>query len=216
MKLGGLVLAAGLSSRMGAFKPLMRIGDKTLVEHSIESLFRGGAQVVTVVLGYRNGEIQELLSKAFPQVRFALNPAYDTTDMLASIKIGVSAIAPCDAFFLLPGDMPAVNKSTMSALTSALAGANASVAIPTVDGRRKHPPLVRTSFTSNILSYHGEEGLRGIWRSYDGHIVEVAVQDNGCLLDADNMDDFMKLSCYLQNRQHQTQTMSERAVNIIG
>lgn len=217
MKINGLVLAAGLSSRMGAFKPLMRIGEKTLIEHSVESLLRGGAQVVTVVLGYRAAEIQGLLCRAFSErrIRFAINPAYGTTDMLTSIKAGVSAIAPCDAFFLLPGDMPAVEENTMSALASALENTDALVAMPTVDGHRKHPPLIRASCGGDILSYSGEGGLRGIWRSFGGRIAEVAVQDMGCLIDADKLDDFLKLSYYLQSR-HLTQKGSEPALNIIG
>jgi CTP:molybdopterin cytidylyltransferase MocA len=198
MRLGGLVLAAGLSSRMGAFKPLMYIGGKTLIERTVESLFCGGAQVVTVVLGCRAGEIRKQLSRAFPteRVRFVLNPDYATTDMLTSIKKGVSALAPCDAFFLLPGDMPAVAESTMAALTVALARSDARIAMPTVDSRRKHPPLICASCSDDILSYDGECGLRGIWRSYEGRIAEVAVRDTGCLLDADKMEDFLKLSRY--------------------
>ncbi len=217
MKLSGLVLAAGLSSRMGAFKPLMRIGDKTLVQHSAESLFRGGAEVVTVVLGFRAREVQELLSRAFAErVRFAINPAYETTDMLASIKAGIAALVPCDAFFLLPGDMPAVAESTMAALVSALAGIDASVAMPTIDGRRKHPPLIRASCIGDILPYGGEGGLRGIWRCYEGRIAEVAVQDRGCLLDADKMDDFQTLSRYLISRQRLTQAGAVPALDMIG
>ena len=34
MIVNGLVLAAGMSRRMGAFKPLLRIGDKTLIEYT--------------------------------------------------------------------------------------------------------------------------------------------------------------------------------------
>lgn len=218
MKLNGLVLAAGLSSRMGAFKPLMHIGDKTLIEYSVESLFRGGAEAVTVVLGLRASEVQGLLSRVYSaeRVRFAINSAYETTDMLASIKTGIAALAPCDAFFLLPGDMPAVAASTMSALASALADTDASVALPTIDGHRKHPPLIRASCSGDILSYDKEGGLRGIWHSYERQITEVAVQDRGCLLDADNRDDFLKLSRYLESRQNLLQTGPEPAMNMIG
>ncbi len=200
MMTGGLVLAAGLSSRMGAFKPLMRIGGKTLIEHSVESLFRGGAESVTVVLGFRAPEVHRLLSERYSaeSVRFALNPAYETTDMLASVKAGLSVLAPCDAFFLLPGDMPAVAESTMRALASALAETDAPVAIPAVDGRRKHPPLIRASSISGILSYEGEDGLRGIWRGYGNRVAEVSVSDKGCLLDADDMDGFRELSRYME------------------
>lgn len=208
MKLTGLVLAAGLSSRMGALKPLMRIGGKngkngkTLLEHSVDSLLRGGAQTVIVVLGFRAGEIKAALAGAYPpdQVRFALNPAFERTDMLASIKIGISALPACDAFFLLPGDMPAVDAGTLEKLAGALERTNASVAIPTVDGHRKHPPLIRSSFGGNILSYNGEGGLRGVWRAYGGPIADVPVNDEGCLLDADRMDDFLRLSKYMEQK----------------
>ncbi len=53
MNIHGLILAAGLSSRMGAFKPLMRIRGQSLLALSVESLLTGGATEITVVLGYR-------------------------------------------------------------------------------------------------------------------------------------------------------------------
>ena len=198
------MLAAGLSSRMGAFKPLMQIGGKTLVEHSVGSLFQGGAQSVTVVLGCRAAEVRAVLKKAFSacEVSFAYNPGYAKTDMLASIKAGLCSFAPCDAFFLLPGDMPAVARGTMRALLESLEQSGAAVAMPMVEGRRKHPPLIRASCINDILTYEGEGGLRGIWRSYEDTMVEVPVSDRGCLLDADKMNDFLELSHYLQNKMH--------------
>lgn len=200
MRLNGLVPAAGLSRRMGTFKPLMRIGERTLIEHSVESLYRGGAEVVTVVLGYRADEVEELLRRTLPaqRLRIARNPLYETTDMLASIKEGIVELAPCDAFFLLPGDMPAVGKRTLDALALKLEATGALVVMPTVDGWRKHPPLISSSCSRDILEYGGDGGLRGIWRTYEGRIAEVEVQDVGCLLDIDRMEDFVKLMRYLK------------------
>jgi len=210
MKRSGLILAAGLSSRMGEFKPLMRIGGKTLIEYTAESLL-AAAGSVTVVLGYREDEIRRVLRAAYPaeKVRFAFNPAYATTDMLASVKAGVAALDECDAFYLLPGDMPAVGADTLFALTAALESMDAKVAFPTVEGYRKHPPLIRFSCAGDILSYAGEGGLRGIWRGYEGRIAEVPVQDRGCLLDADRMDDFLTLADYLQQKQRFEHNASE-------
>ena len=41
-RIGGLILTAGLSSRMGDFKPLMPLRDKTLIENSIDSMLLCG------------------------------------------------------------------------------------------------------------------------------------------------------------------------------
>jgi len=203
MRLGGLVLAAGLSSRMGAFKPLMQIDGKALVVLSVESLLQK-AESVTVVLGFRADEVRQALRDAFPKerVRITVNAAYEMTDMLQSIRTGLAELDECDAFFLLPGDMPAVGISTLAALAAALENTDAAVAVPTVEGRRKHPPLIRADCIGDILSYDGEGGLRGIWRGYEGKIAAVPVNDRGCVLDADDMDDFLALSDYLRRKRN--------------
>ena len=57
----GLVLAAGLSTRMQAFKPLMPLRGKTLIENTIDSVFSSGAKQVVVVTGHRAEELEPLL-----------------------------------------------------------------------------------------------------------------------------------------------------------
>lgn len=204
MRTAGLILAAGLSRRMGDFKPLMRFGGKTLLECSIDSLLEGGAESVVVVLGHRAGEVSAALRQGAygpERLRLAFNPAYETTDMLASIKIGIRALPPCDAFALLPGDMPAVGRETFLALRETMRETGAKVVFPTLDAHRKHPPLISSACARDILSYAGGEGLRGMWGNYPGEIAEIAVEDPGCLLDADTMDDFHRLTDYLQKRK---------------
>ena len=204
MKTTGLLLAAGLSRRMGEFKPLMRFEGKTLLECSIDSMLEGGAESVVVVLGYRAEEVQAVLRGAYgpERLRLAYNSAYETTDMLASIKIGIRALPPLDAFLLLPGDMPAVGRDTFHALQEVMRKTGAKVVFPTVEGHRKHPPLISGACARDILSYIGGGGLRGMWQNYAGEIAEVAVTDEGCLMDADTMDDFRRLTDYLHKRKY--------------
>ncbi|HNW87379.1 MAG TPA: nucleotidyltransferase family protein [Candidatus Limiplasma sp.] len=201
MAIAGLVLAAGQSSRMGDFKPLMRIGERTLLEASVESLFAGGAEHVTVVLGYRASDAQAMLKASFDETRVhcAINPAYDRTDMLRSVQTGVEALPPCEAFYLLPGDMPAVSPHTLRALADGLWVTNARVAFPLYSGRRKHPPLIRANCIADILSYRGEGGLRGLWQRYGNQLLDVACGDPGCGLDADTAKDFERLVQYMRD-----------------
>ena len=202
MKVMGLILAAGLSRRMGEFKPLMRLGAKTLLEQSIDSLLAGGAERVVIVLGFRADDVARLLRKAYPAHRLlpVLNPAYASTDMLASIQIGLRAMPPCDACLLLPGDMPAVSPDTMRLLADTMRAGNANVVFPMVGGFRKHPPLIRASCIRDILSYRGEGGLRGLWRQYGDRLADVPVSDEGCLLDADTAEDFQRLTSYFETQ----------------
>lgn len=199
----GLILAAGRSRRMGAFKPLLPAGEGTLLEASIQSLLAGGASHVTVVLGHRADEVAGMLRKSplLPQVSLAFNPDYAESDMLASAKIGLRAMPACDAFFLLPGDMPAIDAKTFRAVHNAMQATGASLAFPTLEGYRKHPPLVSAACIPAILAFGGDGGLREIWRQFDGKTAEVAVEDTGCLLDADTPQDYARLLAYLTEKQ---------------
>lgn len=203
MKINGLILTAGLSSRMGGFKPLMQLEGKTMIEHSIDSMLDAGVDVVTVVLGYRAKEVAALIESRYDSsfVKLAYNTEYDKTDMLASVKIGIRSLPACDAFFLLPGDMPAVGKKTFCALSAVMMQTNALVVFPTIDGHRKHPPLISGAFMESILAFEGEGGLQAIWRQYDKEMASVPVEDTGCQIDADTMEDYSRLVQYMQNKK---------------
>src|SRR5678816_3621303 len=81
-----ILLAAGQSSRMGAFKPLLPFGDKTVIECCIEYLREGGVETIVVVLGHRADEVRKAL--AAQPLLFAINPD-PTSEMGASIAAGV-------------------------------------------------------------------------------------------------------------------------------
>ena len=57
----GLIVAAGLSSRMGCFKPLLPLRGKTVIENTIDSMLLCGISPVVVVLGYRGREVEAVL-----------------------------------------------------------------------------------------------------------------------------------------------------------
>lgn len=200
LETNGIILAAGLSSRMNAFKPLLKLQGKTMIEHSIESMFHGGVKQVVVVVGYRADEIEVLLGGKYDGSRLIVihNPRYAETDMLVSVKIGISALTPCSAFYLLPGDMPAIKTSTFFAVKEAMSRTNALVAFPTMDGYRKHPPLISWQCISDILTFEGEGGLRELWKQLEKNIITVPVDDIGCLLDADTKVDYGRLVDYME------------------
>ncbi|HWR23228.1 MAG TPA: nucleotidyltransferase family protein [Feifaniaceae bacterium] len=204
MNTGGLILAAGLSSRMGDFKPLMQINQKPLIALCVESMLQAGVSRAVVVLGHRAAEVEAALRPyaGTGRVGFACNMDYAVTDMLASVKKGLAALPPCDAFYLLPGDMPAVAQATYAALhrrMEEMEETDATVVFPSVGGRRKHPPLIASAGIPAIIGYTGDEGLRGVWEQLPCAMAEVA--DTGCTLDADTLEDYERLKHYLEKER---------------
>ena len=191
--IGALVLAAGLSRRMGDFKPLLPLRGAALIENSVGSVLSGGAESAVVVTGHRADEVEDVLRRAFGErVRLVRNPDYASTDMLRSIQIGAAALPPCEAFFLLPGDMPAVAADTCGRLLAAREREAAPVIFPALDGRRAHPPLIDARLIPEILAFDGGGGLRGLWERHESGIRAVPVDDAGVRLDLDTPEDYQK------------------------
>lgn len=187
----GLVLVAGLSSRMGEFKPLMPFRGQTLIETTVGSVLNGGAQSVVVVTGYRCEEVEDVLSSRFGnRVILIRNPDFAKTDMLHSIQIGCSYIPPCDAFFLLPGDMPVVCQTTFQKLLKARSPNTPSLVFPTLNGYRKHPPLVDARLIPEIIAFQESGGLRQLWQQHEDIISTVPVDDEGVWVDLDTPPDY--------------------------
>ena len=84
-----ILLAAGRSSRMGAFKPLLPFGESTVIRSCIRNLRDGGVQNIVVVVGHRADDVKNSLDDL--SVNFALNPDPES-GMSASIACAVRQI----------------------------------------------------------------------------------------------------------------------------
>lgn len=190
-RLHALILAAGGSRRMGAFKPLLPLRGRTVIACTVDSALQGGAERAVVVTGNRSDEVEAVLKDQFSdRVRTVRSESWAHTDMLRSVQLGAAALGDCDAFFLLPGDMPLVSPDTFAALAAERERAPAAVLFPVLDGRRGHPPLIDASLIPAILAYRGEGGLRGLWRQYESRIRTVPVEHSGIFTDLDTPEDY--------------------------
>lgn len=186
--LTAIILAAGLSSRMGRFKPLLQLGALTVVERVITLYREAGIPDICVVTGNRAEELFKVLQPH--GVRCVNNPDY-ARGMFSSLVAGVGTLAPdCCGFFVHPVDIALVRPSTPAALIAAWNNAPTSVFHPTFDGRRGHPPLVPATLAPAILKWTGQGGLRTFWETRDALMKEIPVADSAILLDLDTDEDY--------------------------
>lgn len=191
----GMVLAAGLSSRMKQFKPLLPLGNQSVLARVVGLLRQGGASPVLVVLGHRAKELEPLVLSlgAMP----VLNPDYEQ-GMFTSLRAGLAALPPaCEAFFLLPVDIPLVRPHTLARLRAARNLGQGPVLHPTFQDERGHPPLISASLAPAIAAYDGPGGLRGFWDRHPELAQEVPVADRFILRDQDHPQDYAALKSEL-------------------
>lgn len=188
-RFGAVIPAAGMSSRMGDFKPLMPFGAATVIEAAVGSATPYLSTAVAVV-GNRADALSGVLGDRFGEALVIVrNPDYATTDMLRSVQLGLRAMGECDAFFLLPADMPLISGAVYEALIAAF-DTDVDVIRPVMGGRRGHPPLINARLIPEILSYQGEGGLRTILSGRREKTV--AVDDRGIFTDLDTYEDYRK------------------------
>ncbi len=184
-RFAAVVLAAGLSARMGDFKPLMDLAGQTVLARCVEAFRAAGVGEVVVVTGHRAREVQVEVERL--GVISILNPAYEQ-GMFSSVRAAVSSLSDLDAFFLLPVDIPLVRSTTIFSLVRAYDG---RIAYPCFEGERGHPPLVPARLIPAVLDHNGCGDMKSLLEAHPA--LDVPVWDQGVLLDADTPDDFAVL-----------------------
>ena len=196
---GALITVAGLSSRMGEFKPLLPVGGVPLLEAGIRALRAGGVGPVYVVTGHRAADLRPLLAR-MDAVEIH-NPRYAETDMFASVRLGLErAAADCGRLFLMPGDVALFRAYSVHAMDEAQREHDAGLVIPTCRETPGHPVLLGRDCIAHVLRHDGSMGLRGALDRYPGRRALLLLPDPGLLLDADTPEDYRRLLVYHRRR----------------
>jgi xanthine dehydrogenase accessory factor len=183
-RIGGVVLAAGLSQRMGHNKLIAEVGGKSLVRHAAEAALKAGLDPVLVVTGHQPQDIEKALA-GLP-VRFVHNP--DFADGLStSLKKGIENLPEdCAAAMVLLGDMPGVTPDLARRVAASFEPAKGrSICVAAANGERGHPVLWARQFFPELMQLSGDQGARGLMASHPENIVEVAAGDSAPLIDID-------------------------------
>jgi molybdenum cofactor cytidylyltransferase len=186
-----IILAGGFSQRMKDFKPLLPLGDCTIMENTIKVFQNAGIKDISVVIGYRAQELKILLKHA--GIKWVYNENFHE-GMYSSVIAGVKSLRKeAEGFFLLPADMPLVKAGTVTKIFHAYCLKGSSVIYPVFNGRCGHPPFISSRLFEAILAWSGAGGLRALLEQRKSEAQYVEVQDEGILIDVDTPEDYLNL-----------------------
>jgi CTP:molybdopterin cytidylyltransferase MocA/NifU-like protein involved in Fe-S cluster formation len=186
-RIGAVVLAAGLSARMGANKLLTPLWGKPVVRHAVEAAAASRAAPVVVVTGNNAEDVKAALT-GLP-VSFIENKEY-TKGLSTSLKCGLRALPDdCDGAVILLGDMPLVAPSLIDGLIAAFDPSQGrAIVVPVRGGRRGNPVLWAKCFFPEMLALEGDMGAKGLMALHRGLVFELEAADDGPLIDIDAPD----------------------------
>jgi len=187
-RIGAVVLAAGMSSRMGRSKMLLPWDGRTVIESIVARLVMARIPEIVVVTGYRGNDVARALKKL--PVRTVHNPGYVAGEMLSSLQAGIRDLADTtSACLVVLGDQPALDGRVISLVQEAYATGQSGIVIPSHRGQRGHPVLFDRRFWPELLAL--ESGApRDVIQRHTDQIAIVAVDSDSILRDIDTPEQY--------------------------
>ena len=158
--IAGVVLAAGLSRRMGRAKLLLALEGRAVIRRTVEGVLASGLNPVVVVTGSEHQALAGSLA-GLPVV-LALN-RHPEAGQGSSIGVGIAALpAGTDAALIVLGDQPFLPAEIIPALVAALARTGKAIVAPRYRDGRGNPVLFTRPVFPELLDIKGDQGARSV------------------------------------------------------
>jgi len=192
--LSAVILAAGLSTRMGGpHKLLLEIGGEPMIRRTARAVLAAGAAETVIVTGHRAPEITGALA-GLP-LRFVHNPNF-VEGQPGSVVTGVAALRlPCDGVMIVLGDQPLLTAVALGRLAEAWGRrpAGRSILVPMQGGARGNPVIFAATHIPAITSGTLRVGCRRLIEDHPEAVFRAEMADEAFTLDCDTPEDYAAL-----------------------
>jgi len=183
---------------MGSPKALLPAPDgRPFVARVVATLRSAGLHSIAVVTGRDHDAIVEVLSQAglLPQVIVARNPD-PSRGQLSSLWTGMDAVVTdrSEGVLVTLVDVPMVAESTVTTVVREWQRTRAPIVRPAIGDRHGHPVIFDRALLGALRAAPLEAGAKSVVRANESRIVNVAVDDEGCLVDVDTREEYRRLT----------------------
>jgi molybdenum cofactor cytidylyltransferase len=197
--IAGIVLAAGLSRRMGQSKVLMKVGRRAIIRYVVESVLAGGVDAVWVVTGPDVEPIEAALAGL--EVQLVVNPAPEE-GQAGSVRTGIAALPESvEAVLIALGDQPLMPPSIIPALLAARRTSPKLIVAPRYRDGQGNPVVFKREIFPELLRLTGDQGARPIIQKEPTRVEWVEL-DLPMPPDVDTPDDYEKIRANLRAGNH--------------
>ncbi|HHX13933.1 MAG TPA: NTP transferase domain-containing protein [Clostridiales bacterium] len=200
-----LIPAAGFSSRMNAFKPLLPLAGKPALAWLLDSLIELQSGQIALITGHQANRLKARFGGS--QLRLIFNPEYQT-GMLSSVCAGIRAYQDDlpKGFILQPADCPLLPGEVVRQIIEASEIFPDRFIVACYRNKKGHPLYIPAVRALELLRYEGERGLKGFMAPFNPSMVRLDVPYEEIMLDMDTPEDYRKL-------QERLEENKERRIN---
>ena len=184
MKIAGLILAAGGSSRMGdENKLMMPFQGKPMLNHVVNASLNSNLTQTFVVVGHQSSEIKNLVQS--DDIQCVENEQWET-GMASSIVAGISQLKQFNGFLILLGDMPLVTPELINEII--VHSSADKIVIPIKDGLHGNPVFFGSKFRDELLTLYGDSGAKKVIQDNLSSMIKIKIQSNTIFKDYDTKE----------------------------
>ncbi len=188
-RIAAVVLAAGLSTRMGSPKMALPWGKSTIIGQVVGVLLQAGVAEIVVVTGGARQQVQEALQGQ--AVRIVFNPGYADGEMLRSLQVGLQALPEdVEAALVVLGDQPQIEAGVVRAVATARPTGAGRLVIPSFHMKRGHPWRLPRALWEEVLALRPPHTLRDLLNRHTAAIDYLEVDTPSILQDLDTPEQY--------------------------
>lgn len=195
IKTGAIILAAGMSKRMGTPKLLLPLNGAPIIYHSIALALQEKLYPIVIIAGQYIEEIRNVM-KDCPEITFLYNPDYQS-GIASSLKLGIGALCnQVDAAMIFLGDQPFVHEQVIRSIRTEYEkdkDKGISIVRPRYAGQQGHPILFDSDLFGHFATIEGDEGGRSIISSHKDYLKLIDFSEHLWGMDIDTPDDYEKI-----------------------
>jgi molybdenum cofactor cytidylyltransferase len=189
----GIVLAAGMGSRLGRTKQLLMVGDRPMLQHVVDAAAAELDRVV-VVLGHEAERVARRLR--LPRgVRTVVNGRFGEGQS-TSLAVGLASVSGAEAALVLLGDEPEVRAAAVRAVVDAYRTTGGPVVRTRYGGQPGHPVLLARDVWASLVGMRGDVGAGALLRRHPGWVVPVDLP-GPAPVDVDTWEDYRRVKAGL-------------------
>jgi len=185
MKVAGIILAAGGSTRMGGQNKLLQtIHGMPMIKKVAQSVLNSNLETVYIIIGHEAKLIRQCISDEL--VHWVENPAW-SSGMASSIRYGIKALKNnYDGAMILLGDMPFIESIIINQLLALYQ--KKKIVVPVKDGRQGNPVLFSSAFFADLKLLGGDKGAKPIIKKNPDSVIIANVLTDTIFHDLDTPD----------------------------
>ncbi|GAC1383537.1 MAG: nucleotidyltransferase family protein [Herpetosiphon sp.] len=186
-----ILLAAGLSQRMGQAKVLLPWGGVPLVRHLAQIALAVPFDPVIVVTGFSADAVRSAVADL--AVTAVHNTRYQDGQSTSVVR-GIEAVsAEASGVAVLLGDQPLVQVELLRELVAAHEAWPEFVVVPTFEGQRGNPVVLPRAMLSQMTQLTGDQGARAWVRAQPERVKLVPVRSRAVIDDMDTPEEYRAL-----------------------